>query len=237
MQHAQPTAAGQSGSQPNPNTLGAAQGSVNPNLGAFEQTLQTHNQSHELVELVQEATNPIDGVLDQNINGLAQNDGQSNPTTDAEMLCNQEVVLPVQTHPGTSDEYDGVRTSDGTEDTGMVLDDSDDFTDQGDSAMGSTNKSQDQETVEQKKKELQERLLFPHWFSHEKQQQEDQSCQPAKQPAKQQKAVTREQAAQGQTSENDLNQQDSDTDSLFGDSESDELAQMLEPVASFNAEN
>lgn len=213
---------------------------MNPNLGAFDQTRQPDNQSYHLVEQVQEATNPIHGVLDQNIYGFAQNDPQGIQTTDSALPCNQEVILPVQTHPGTTDEYEGVRTNDGTEDTVIVLDNSDDFADQGDSTMGSTNKSQDQETVQQKKNDLkqaQERLLFPHRFSHEKQQQEDQSRQPVKQPAKQQKAVTREQAAQEQTSENDLNQQDSDTDSLFGDPETDEWAEMLEPLASFNAEN
>lgn len=240
VQHVQLTTAGQGGSQPHPNTLDTAQGSVNPNLGAFDQTRQPDNQSHDLVGQVHEATIPIHTVVDQNIYGFAQNDPHCNQTTDSALLCNQEVVLPVQTHPGTSDEFEGVRTNDGTEDTVIVLEDSDDFADQGDSAMGSTTKSQNQETIQQKKddlKQAQERLLFPHRFSHEKQQQEDQSRQPVKQPAKQQKAVSREQAAQEQTSENDLNQQDSETDSLFGDAESDEWAEMLEPLASFNAEN
>lgn len=240
MQHVQLTAAGQGGSQPHPNTLDAAQDSVSPNLGAFDQTRQPDNQSHDLIGQVHEATIPIHTVVDQNIYGFAQNDPQGNQTTDSALLCNQEMILSVQTHPGTTDEYEGVRTNDETEDTVMVLDDSDDSTDQGYSVMGSTNKSQDQETIQQEKKNLeqaQRRLLFPHLFSHEKQQQEDQSCQPAKQPAKQQNAVTREQAAQEQTSENDLNQQDSDTDSLFGDPETDEWAEMLEPLASFNAEN
>lgn len=248
MQQIQPTTANTTSGQAPIHPVNAAQGPINPNEGAFEQTVpHTNNVNHGVVQQTSQNTNSSCDVsgqssqasVDQSIGGSVQDfqpvdiadqnlflnqiDGTNHSSPDAAAIQNQGVEVP-QSQADTSDAWMQFAGSDAMD--GLNFDFSFDPL-QGSSVMDGLDLNFVVDAGLQGDSTMTQEAVNPQQdFPHQGVPQQPSQHQPSE-----------EESVQQQSMEGANAQQVSNSDDMFADLNYEDLAAYLEPLVRFNAEN